>query len=569
MTGAKDSAASDYVVVGGGINAMVAAARLAGAGFSVTLVEERDRLGGFIDSGELTVPGFVHDTFSSWHPLFVASPAFAELGPELAECGLTYRNTEDAGLDAVTASVDAAPGGGERAAIAYRDPERTAAAFEHAEDAAAYARMLEELGERSGLVFGALGTELRSWKALRLGLSALRPGLRAAERLARDSLMSGRNLTRLRFRGWEADQLWAPWLLHAGLGPDHATGGVMLPLMALTMHGVGLPVVEGGAGRFVEAFARLLARRGVRVELGLPVERIAVRGGRAVAAETAVERFEARRGVLASTSPQALYTALLPEAAVPGQMRGQAAAYRPGRAAMQIHVALDSPPAWTDSRLASVPLVHLSDGSGSTGVACAQAEAGLLPARPTVVVGQQCLLDPSRAPEGKATLWLQLQELPFRPAGDAAGELDVSDGWTPELARGFAERVLARIEAFAPGLRSSVLGIKVISPVDLQAANRNAVDGDPYGGSAELFQNLLWRPLPAAAHHRTAVEGLWHIGASTHPGPGLGGGSGYLVAGQILAGARRRTRRRPSSPDDAGRAASSGTETADPYVLKH
>ncbi|NUP73809.1 MAG: NAD(P)/FAD-dependent oxidoreductase [Sinomonas sp.] len=521
---------SDYVIIGAGINGMIAAARLAGAGYSVTLLDERDRMGGFIDSGELTVPGFVHDTFSSWHPLFVASPAYAELGAELHAQGLGYCNTEGP----VTASIDVSPGGGERAVIGYRDPGQTAAAFHHEDDRAAYARMLDELGARSGTVFGALGSELRSKKALRLAWSALRAGLGSAEQFARDALMSGRNFTSLRFEGWEADQLWTPWLLHAGLAPDHATGGAMLPLMALTMHSFGLPVVEGGARNFTTAFERLLRSRGVRVELGLPVDRITVRGGRADAAETVYERFEARYGILASTAPRELYRDLLPESAIPSAVRDQASTHLSGRAAMQIHLALDAPPAWNDARLAKVPLVHLSNGSGSTGIACAQAEAGVLPASPTVVVGQQCVVDSTRAPEGKATLWIQLQELPFRPTGDAAGELDVSQGWTPRLAT------------------SSILGMKVLSPADLQAANRNAVDGDPYGGSAELYQNLLWRPFPAGARHRTQLEGLWHIGAATHPGPGLGGGSGYLVSEQILADGRRRPLRRRRIPTAVG-----------------
>jgi phytoene dehydrogenase-like protein len=213
-------------------------------------------------------------------------------------------------------------------------------------------------------------------------------------------------------------------------------------------------------------------------------------------------------------------------------------------------------------------LVHVSNGSGSTGIACAQAEAGLLPSSPTVVVGQQCLLDPSRAPEGKATLWLQLQELPFRPHGDAAGELDVRAGWTKELAEAYAHRVLSRVEDFAPGLRSSILGMKVISPTDLQAANRNAVDGDPYGGSAELYQNLLWRPFPAGARHRTPLDGLWHIGASTHPGPGLGAGSGYLVSEQILADGRRRPLRRRRPPAAAAHPASWGAEVGEEIAMR-
>jgi phytoene dehydrogenase-like protein len=187
-----------------------------------------------------------------------------------------------------------------------------------------------------------------------------------------------------------------------------------------------------------------------------------------------------------------------------------------------------------------VPLIHLSDGSASTGIACAEAEAGLLPRRPTVVVGQQYLLDPSRVPAGAAALWLQLQELPHAPRGDSAGELDTTHGWTEALAEGYANRVLERVAGHAPDLRRKVRMIDVLTPDDLLARNPNAVSGDPYGGSTELDQSLLWRPLASLGHHATPVDRLWHIGASTHPGPGLNGGSGHLVATALI-------RRRPAA----------------------
>jgi len=101
------------------------------------------------------------------------------------------------------------------------------------------------------------------------------------------------------------------------------------------------------------------------------------------------------------------------------------------------------------------------------------------------------------------------------------------------LAEGYACRVLARVARHAPDLFSKLLSVDIITPRDLVAYNPNAVAGDPYGGSAELDQNLLWRPLPAASRHATQIPGLWHIGASTHPGAGLGGGSGHLVAQQL------------------------------------
>ncbi|MFC7574606.1 FAD-dependent oxidoreductase [Klenkia terrae] len=413
----------DAVVVGAGINGMVAAAELAGAGWRVALVDEHDRIGGFIASDELTLPGYTHDTFSSWHPLFMAGGAYAALGADLHRHGLVYRNAEGP----VTASVS------ERGAVvADRDPAATAATFEHPEDAAAYAAMLTQLERWSPHVFGALGSRLGGTDAARLGLGALR-GLGRAEvvELVRVAGQSGRGLVRERFAGHEVDQLWAPWLLHAGLAPDQATGGLMLPVMAFTMHAVGLPVVEGGAGRFTEAFGRLLAERGVEVVLGAPAERIEVQDGLAVAVHVGGRRLSATKAVLASTATGRLYGDLLRPEDVDDGGRQAVVRHRPGRAAAQLHLALDRPLSWADSRLDAVPLVHVSNGSDSTGVACAQAEAGLLPAEPTVVVGQQTVLDPTRAPAGGATLWLQLQELPWAPTGDAAGEIDTTGGWTP------------------------------------------------------------------------------------------------------------------------------------------
>ncbi|GGV38473.1 phytoene desaturase family protein [Paenarthrobacter nicotinovorans] len=521
----------EVAIIGSGINSLVAAAELALDGKRVCIIERSDRLGGFIDSSERTLPGFIHDTFSSWHPLFVSGGAYEVLGKELHARGLEYCNT----TGPVTASVAADPAtGAHRVVIARRDPAETSAAFKEPRDQAAYLAMLDDLGRNAGTVFGAFGAELRSFpEVAKIAFGAVRRGrLAANESFIRDSVMSGRNYVRSRFDGWETDQLWSPWLLHAGLGPDQATGGVMLPVMAMSMHGFGLPVVKGGASRFVAAFESLLRDNGVRIMLGAEAEEVLVSGTAVTGVRTSQGSVSADT-VLANVSPQALYTSLLHEP--PPAAARAAEKYQNGRGAMQIHLALDKPVEWLDPRLNTVPLVHLSNGSDSTGVACAQAEAGLLPAEPTVVVGQQYVLDPSRAPEGKATLWLQLQEVPFAPVGDAAGELDVSKGWSGELKAGYLERVLARLEQFAPGTRASVLASDILAPTDLALANPNAVNGDPYGGSAELFQNLLWRPFPEAAGHRTAIQGLWHFGASTHPGPGLSGGSGHLVAQKLTA----------------------------------
>lgn len=532
----------DAVVIGSGINGLVAAAELAGAGWSVCLLERNARIGGFMASDELTLPGYVHDTYSSWHPLFVTGAAHAALGADLVRHGLEYCNTDDA----VTGSLDRDG----RHVVAYRDPGRTAAGFASTADRDAYLTMLDRLGADLDVVGALLGSELRSVGALGPMATLVRRGRQArVEVWARDTASSGRRWMRRHFEGSEVDHLWAPWLLHAGLAPDSASGGLMVPLLAGTMHAAGLPIVKGGQGRFVEAFERLLRERGVTVRTGVDVDGITVEGGRAVGVTAGGEQYRADRAVLASVTPGALYERLLAPHDVPPTVRAEAARYQFGRGAMQIHVALSAPLVWREPALAGIPLVHLTDGSGSTAIACAQAEAGHLPARPTVVVGQQNLLDPSRVPDGAGMLWLQLQEVPFAPTGDAAGQLDVTGGWDGPLKDAFVERVLDLVEEQAPGMRDTVLRAVARSPADLTRENVNCVDGDPYGGSAELDQNLLWRPGPLMSRHRTVVPNLWHIGASTHPGPGLGGGSGHIAAQSLIRHAQgRRARLRERLP---------------------
>ncbi len=548
----------DVVVVGSGINGLVAAAELSGAGLSVCLLEANDRIGGFVAGDATTFPGYVVDRFSSWHPQFVAGPAYEGLADDLRRHGLRYDNTDGV----VTAAVD--EGG---VVCAHRSPEETAAAL--GTDGTAYLGELDIIARNAGIVGGVMGSEPTGRRLAAVGLSALRRH-RDRNALARQAISSGRAWADRSFTGTMVDRLWAPWLLHAGLSPDAASGGIMAPLMAGTIHAAGLPVVHGGAGEFLNAFTALLTERGVVIRTGARAARI--EPGRLRVLPAAGEPVEARTAVLASVSTQALYEDLLPRAPA-----GQRRAARPGRAAMQIHVTLDRPLRWSDERLAQVPLVHVGGGSDAIALSCAEARAGLLPARPTVAVGRQHLLDQSRAPAGAGLLWLQLQELPFHPKGDAAGHLDASGTWTGPLAEHFADRVIDRIEQFAPGLRSSITGRQIITPADLVRANLSCRDGDPYGGDCEPDQMLWWRspsrqPVPGHLAHRRgdapgtrtrrglrASRGSGHPPADRPPQAGRWarldrcvGGAGPVAFGErLVSGGPQRARHFPNDDADA------------------
>jgi phytoene dehydrogenase-like protein len=518
----------DAVVIGSGHNGLVAAAYLARAGWRVEVLERNPEAGGAVATEELTEPGYRHDTFSSWHPLFHTSGAWAELGEELRARGLDYVNAEDV----VTAS--ATPDG---AVVAHRDPERTVEGLAST-DRDAYVEDVASLGAQMDVIGELLGTELGSAHAARLTATlarrlGVRDGLAFGARLA----SSARGWLQSRFEGREPGDLLAPWVLHTGLTPDDAGGGFQLLALAGALHQIGMPVVRGGSGNFVTAFVRLIEDNGGAVRTGVDVERIEVRDGRAAGVVAGGEQILAERAVIANTTPTQLYGRLLPAGAVPARATEEARRFRfANRAGMQIHLALSEPPRWpADERLAQAAIVHLTGGLNAVSLACAQARAGLLPAEPTIVCGQPTALDPSRAPEGAAIIWIQLQEVPYRPAGDAAGEIDVGDGtWTPELEAAYADRIVSHLARQIENMPGAVVGRAVLSPTTLERRNPNFVRGDIYAGATDLDQSYLWRPLPSYGSHATPLDGLYQCGASTYPGPGLNAASGRIVAMRLL-----------------------------------
>jgi phytoene dehydrogenase-like protein len=524
----------DAVFVGSGINSLAGAAILAQRGWRVCVLEREERLGGCIfTSDDLTLPGFTHEVLASWHPLWTGGGAYAELADELGRRGLEYVNTD---LPTGTAFPDGS------AAFVHATLEGNAAELErHAPgDGAAWQAFFERFMANADLAFGLLGTELWSLQGVGLGRTAMRRlGRAGLLEFAGGTLVSCRDWVTATFESDAAHGLLAPWVLHTGLGPDQATSGFMTQVIAAALQLGGMPVPVGGGRALVDGLAGIVRDAGGEVRSGADVERVLVAGGTATGVRLAGgEVIAAERAVVASVTPTQLYGRLLADGDVPPAVTESARRFRYGRAEMQIHLALDEPPRWKGARaddLARTPIVHVTPGLDGVSRAVNEAERGLLPAEATIVCGQPCALDPGRAPDGKSIVWIQLQELPAgRVKGDAAGEIDTGDGsWSEALREAYADRIVDRLGQSIENLGANVLRRVVLSPVDIEALNCNLVGGDIYGGSCALDQNLLWRPLATAPGHATAVDGLWHIGASTHPGPGLGGGSGLLVANEL------------------------------------
>jgi phytoene dehydrogenase-like protein len=514
----------DAVLVGSGVNSLACAALLARAGWRVCVLERNEWLGGAIHTAELTAPGYRHDVFSAWHPLWVGGAAHTELGGELVERGLEYLNTE---LPTATAFPDGA------AAFLLRD-----AAGNASELGPEWHGVLERFLPNADLAFGVLGTELWSASGVAFAGRALRRlGRAGAAAFMAELLQTSRDWLEQTFASERAHGLLAPWVLHTGLGPDSAASGFMTQVIAVAVQEGGMPVPRGGSAMLAEALARLIRDHGGVCETGADVERVVVRSGRAEGVRLADgEVLTAGRAVVAGVTPTQLYERLLDDSGVPEPVVEAARRFRYGRSEMQIHFALSEPARWDgDERLNRTAIVHVTPGLDGVSRAVNEAERGLLPAEATIVCGQPLTLDESRAPAGKGLLWIQLQELPWRIKGDAAGELDVGDGsWDDDLRERYADRIQARLARHIPNLESSIVARAALGPHDLERLNVNLRHGDPYGGALSLDQNFLWRPFARSPGHATAVDRLYHIGASTWPGPGLGAGSGTLVAQALL-----------------------------------
>lgn len=522
---------ADYVIAGSGINALVAASLLALKGRKVTVLERNPVTGGCIRSEEATVPGFTHDVIATTFVLFLLSPAYAALGPELEKRGLQFAHPE------IPTGV-LRPDGSHL--LLTRDRAANISAFDALArgDGAQYAADMEKLGANAPFLFALLGGRLWSWDMAKLvAREAWRRGPRALSAFFGEALGSARHWLEPHYKSDLFHALLAPWVLHTGLGPESTYSGQMAKVIAFALEAAGAPIVKGGAQNIIAAFERLIRDHGGEIRTEADVAEVIVdESGRATGVVLASgERIMAAEGVICSMTPGQLYGRLLKSFPGVEPQRAEARGFVHGKGNMQIHYALKAPPKWREPALGKVALLHLTPGLDGVSKAVNEADRGMLPAEPTICLGQPTAFDPSRAPDGTAILWLQLPEAPRHIKGDAAGEIATpEDGrWTEAVREAYADRVENILSRHIPDFASLVLARRCHSPADLEAMNVNLVGGDPYGGACTIDQFFLWRPLKGGKNHETPVKRLYHIGASTHPGPGLGGGSGFLLASAL------------------------------------
>lgn len=463
----------DAVVVGSGPNGLSAAITLQQAGLSVLVVEAKEIFGGGLRSAELTLPGFTHDICSAIHPLALGSPFFQTL--PLAEYGLKFINPP---------ILCAHPLETGRAAALTSSLSETAASL--GVDSQAYLNLFEGLVQRwptlAPDVLGPLHFPRHPIDLARFGLDALPPVTQLVKR----------------FQTTEARALLGGMAAHAIQPLTNLTTSAIALVLMTVGHRHGWPIPKGGSQAIAQALVSYFRSLGGILETSRPIG--------------AMKDLPPSRVVLFDVTPKQLLQ-------IAGDRfstiyRKQLEHYRYGMGVFKIDWALDGPIPFTDPECQRAGTVHLGGSFEEIVQAEHLTSTGKHPAQPFVLLAQQSLFDPSRAPGGKHTAWAYCHV----PNGST---LDCTDA------------IERQVERFAPGFRDRILARHTLNTVQLEQYNSNYVGGDINGGILDITQ-LYTRPVVSLSPYATSDPGLFICSSSTPPGGGVHGMCGYHAARAAL-----------------------------------
>ena len=438
------------------------------------VVEGRDTVGGGARSAALTLPGFLHDVCSAVHPMAAGSPFFSTL--PLSEHGLDWVHPP---------APLAHPLDDGTAVMMERSVEATADGL--GPDAASYSALFVPLvsdwDKLTVDILGPLRFPRHPLVTARFGLTGLR---------------SARSVAQARFRGERARALFAGLAAHSILPLERPLSAAFGLVLGAAGHAVGWPMPRGGAQRISGALASHLTSLGGRIETGVPVERL--------------EDVPAAAVTLLDMTPRQVVK--IAGRRLPGRFRRSLDAYRYGPAAFKVDWALSGPVPWRASECARAGTVHLGGSMDEIANAERDVWLGRHPDRPFVLLSQPSLFDPSRAPEGRHTVWAYCHV----PNGS---RFDMTD------------RIEAQVERFAPGFRERILKRSVRPPAALEEYNPNCVGGDINGGVQDLGQ-LFSRPARMLNPYSIPSTDIYICSSSTPPGGGVHGMCGYFAARAAL-----------------------------------
>ncbi len=444
--------------------------------------------GGGCRSAELTGPGYRHDVCSTVQALAVVSPFFRTL--DLESLGVRLCRPEVA---------YAHPLDGGRAGVLHSDVERTAAALDEAApgDGKRWRQLVGPLARRADDLWPEVLGDLRRVPRhpvtlARFGLPGLLPASVLARSFSSDEgqgLISGSAAHAMR-------TLSAPLTSAFGLA------------LITAAHATDWPVVEGGSGVLIDALVTELTRLGGEVVCDQPVRDLAALPPSAV--------------TLLDVTPRQ-FLAMAGDR-LPSRYARAMRRHRYGPGVFKIDYALSGPVPWTNPDARRAGTLHVGGTLTEMARSEADVEAGRHPDAPFVLVVQGSLMDPTRAPAGKHTLWAYCH-VPNGSNRDMTAEIE------------------RQLERFAPGFRDLVLQRATRTATGYHAYDENYVGGDINGGMATLYGTVLG-PVAQWSRYATPLPGVYLCSSSTPPGGGVHGMSGYLAAGEALRTVHGRSRAR-------------------------
>ncbi len=467
------------VVVGSGPNGLAAAIVLAQAGLQVEVREAAAVLGGGTRSGELTLPGFVHDLGSGVHPWGVSSPFFKTL--PLEKYGLRWKFPP--------ASL-AHPFDDGTAVTLERSVEETAEQL--GPDGPAYRKLYEPLVDNWQTLVQDV---LRPIPSPRHPLMMASFGLRAMQPCT--------FLTKTLFRGARARALVAGSAAHSSLKLESLVSSAFGMMLGAAGHAVGWPVAEGGSQQISNALAGVLESLGGRVVTSARV--------------TTLDELGSPDLTLCDVTPRQFLTLARPK--LRGPFRQLLEKYKYGPGIFKVDWALREPIPWTAKNCLRAATVHLGGSIEEIAAAERAASEGRAPEKPFVLLAQQSLFDPTRAPAGLHTAWTYCH---------------VPNGWTGSA----LQQIESQIERFAPGFRDCVLARATHNPAEMQGWDENLVGGDISGGLLDVKQFFI---RPTWRQYGTPLRGVYLCSSSTPPGASVHGMCGYWAARTALRDLAKRS----------------------------
>lgn len=497
----------DVVIVGGGHNGLTVGAYLAKAGVDVCVLERQDIVGGAVATRELTLPGFKHEIGAYMHGIIQANPLIRkdELGLK-SKYGLKYIYP-DKMFEAVF------PDG--RTMCFYRDIDRTCESIAQfsPKDAESYRRFYKASNNMLKVASVAAFSPVPKWGAMMAFLDASEEGreflktiMSSAADIADDWFENDE--VKVATTRFASEMMVSPW--------EKGTGNAMFFASSLHLGGYGLAV--GGSGALSNALAACITDNGGTIKVSSPVKSIKVESGEAkVVILDSGEEIVASKAIVSNLNVKQLFLEMVDPQQLPSNFQDKVRRIKPSTfSAFTLAIAAKEAPRFKDGKECDAMFVEISPFLDEYSHIFEDYSHGI-PGVEMPLLAVPTLYDPSRAPEGKHTVYIYHYE-PYNLKDGGPARWD-------EIKEEVGEKILKVVSEHIANLeRDNILGMSIMSPLDIERYNPSMQAGDILHIASFITQSYANRPLPGWGQYRTPVKRLYMSGASTHPGGGVTGG---------------------------------------------